>query len=160
MQNPLLKATLQSAFLTLCSALVATFLTTKDPPIIALVIFSFLATPPNFIWQQYLEQRLPGYKLEKAEANGEAKIGTQDGASAGKGVVEKRRLILTNTLLKVVIDQTLVAVVNVALHIGVVRALRGVPLRDCVRAMKEVRSWLRLEHTLTSASHAARMVRL
>ncbi|KAL8679832.1 MAG: hypothetical protein Q9186_003898 [Xanthomendoza sp. 1 TL-2023] len=134
MQSAIGKATLQSAFLSLCSALVATFLTPKNPPIVALVIFSILATPPNYQWQQYLERKLPGYQVEKREANGEV-----NGGKLGDGgrVTIKKRLNVTNTLMKVVIDQTLGAVINVALHLGVVRALQGVPLGECLQVVKE-----------------------
>ncbi|KAI4252119.1 MAG: hypothetical protein LQ352_004460 [Teloschistes flavicans] len=136
MPSPLVKATLQSAFLTLCSALVATFLTPKDPPIVALVIFSIFATPLNFSWQQYLERKLPGYRVEKhEEANSQVKAGT----SGGGGVTVKRRLNVINTLTKVAIDQTLGAVVNVALHLGGVRALQGRPLHECLQVVTEVR---------------------
>ncbi|KAL8707984.1 MAG: hypothetical protein Q9220_007064 [cf. Caloplaca sp. 1 TL-2023] len=121
--NVITKATLQSGFLTLCSALVATFLTPKNPPIVALVLFSILATPPNFLWQQYLERKLPGYKIEKQEVNGDVKGST----SGGGGVTVKRKLNVANTLTKVLVDQTLGSVVNVALHLGVVRVLQGVP---------------------------------
>ncbi|KAL8855487.1 MAG: hypothetical protein Q9178_007869 [Gyalolechia marmorata] len=114
MQNAIIKATLQSAFLTLCSCLVATFLTPKNPPIVALVIFSIVSTPPNYLWQQYLERKLPGYQVEKHESNGEVK-GAQ---SVGGGITVKRKLNVANTLMKVVIDQTFGSVVNVALHLG------------------------------------------
>ncbi|KAL8687695.1 MAG: hypothetical protein Q9224_005079, partial [Gallowayella concinna] len=134
MQSAIGKATLQSAFLSLCSALVATFLTPKNPPIVALVIFSILATPPNYQWQQYLERKLPGYQVEKREANGEVNGGKLGG---GGRVTIKKRLNVTNTLMKVVIDQTLGAVINVALHLGVVRALQGVPLGECLQVVKE-----------------------
>ncbi len=136
MVSPIAKATLQSAFLAFCSALVATFLTPKEPPIVALVIFSAFATPPNFLWQQYLERKLPGYKIEKHELKGESK----GAILAGGDVKGKKRLNISNTLLKVVFDQTLGAVVNVALHLGGVRALQGVPLAECFRVIKEVSS--------------------
>lgn len=134
MPSPTIDATLKSAFLTLCSALVAKFLTPKEPPIVALVIFSVLATPPNFQWQQYLEWKLPAYDIEKHESDTKVKGGTP----AGRGVTVKRRLNITNTLLKVVIDQTLGAVINVALYLGGVRALQGVPLSECLQVVKEV----------------------
>ncbi|KAL8719150.1 MAG: hypothetical protein Q9225_003812 [Loekoesia sp. 1 TL-2023] len=133
MPSPTIDATLKSAFLTLCSALVAKFLSSKDPPIVALVIFSVLATPPNYQWQQYLEQKLPAYDVEKHEPDADIKGGTPGGG----GVMVKRRLNVTNTLLKVVIDQTLGAVVNVALYLGGVRALQGVPLSECLQVVKE-----------------------
>ncbi|KAL9018086.1 MAG: hypothetical protein Q9185_004619 [Variospora sp. 1 TL-2023] len=133
MPSPLVSATLKSAFLSLCSALVATFLTPKDPPILALVIYSALATPPNFLWQQFLERTFPGYITEKKEADGDVKGGTP----AGGGVTLKRRLNVQNTVMKVIIDQTLGSVVNVALHLGGVRALQGVPLPECWKAVTE-----------------------
>ncbi|KAL8786575.1 MAG: hypothetical protein Q9213_002712 [Squamulea squamosa] len=132
MQQAIIKATLQSAFLALCSALVATFLTTKNPPIVALVIFSILATPPNYLWQQYLERKLPGYRVEKHESNGDIKARDL----IGGGVTVKKQLNVRNTLLKVVIDQTLGSVVNVALHLGLVRALQGVPLAECLQVVR------------------------
>ncbi|KAL8723408.1 MAG: hypothetical protein Q9181_007288 [Wetmoreana brouardii] len=133
MPSPLVKATLQSTVLALCSALVATFFTPKSPPIVALVIFAFLATPPNFLWQQYLERKLPGYKTEKHESNGEVK----DGTPAAGGVTVKRRLNVPNTLMKVMIDQTIGSVVNVALYLAGVSALQGVPLAECLQVVKE-----------------------
>ena len=134
MQRAIVRATLQSAFLTLCSALIATFLTPKNPPIVALVIFSILSTPPNFLWQQYLERKLPGYRIEKQESNDEIK----GGQSAGGGVTIKKKLNVQNTLMKVGIDQTLGSVINVALHLGLVRVFQGVPLAECLQVVKIV----------------------
>ena len=136
MQNAIIKATLQSAFLTLCSGLVATFLTPKNPPIVALIIFSIVSTPPNYLWQQYLERKLPGYQVEKHESNGEVK-GAQ---SVGGGITIKRKLNVANTLMKVVIDQTFGSVVNVALYLGLVQALQGAPLAECLQVVETVGS--------------------
>ncbi|KAL8946158.1 MAG: hypothetical protein Q9222_007409 [Ikaeria aurantiellina] len=127
------KVTFQAAILTLCSALVATFLTPKNPPIVALVIYAFLATPPNFLWQKFLERRFPGYEIEKQESNGEVKGGTPGGG----GVTVKRKANVANILSKIVIEQSLGSIVNVALHLGVVRALQGVPVGECLQAVKE-----------------------
>lgn len=134
MQHAIVKATLQSAFLTLCSALVATFLTPKDPPIVALVVFSLLSTPLNYKRQQYLEWQLPGYHVQKQESSRDVK----GGEPAGGGVTIKKKLNVTNTLVKVAIDQTIGAVINVALHLGVVSVLQGMPLRECLQVVKEV----------------------
>ncbi|KAL8839432.1 MAG: hypothetical protein Q9176_004428 [Flavoplaca citrina] len=132
MQKVIARVTIQSALLSLCSALVATFLTPKNPPIVALVIFSLLATPPNFLWQQYLERKFPGYRVEKQESNVEIK-GAQ---SAGGGVTIKKKLNVRNTLMKMGIEQTLGSVINVALHLGIVQALQGVPLSECLQVVK------------------------
>ncbi|KAI4270428.1 MAG: hypothetical protein LQ337_006692 [Flavoplaca oasis] len=137
MQKVIARVTLQSALLSLCSALVATFLTPKNPPIVALVVFSLLATPPNFLWQQYLERKFPGYRVEKQESNVEIK-GAQ---SAGGGVTIKKKLNVQNTLMKMGIEQTLGSVVNVALHLGIVQALQGVPLSECLQVVKTDSGW-------------------
>ncbi|KAL8933390.1 MAG: hypothetical protein Q9216_006385 [Gyalolechia sp. 2 TL-2023] len=133
MLSPTVSATVKAAVLALCSALIATFLTEKNPPIVALVIYAILATPPNFQWQQYLEQWFPGYDVQKHESSRDVKGET----AAGGGVTVKRRLNVKNTVLKIVIEQTLGAVVNVSLYVGGVQALQGVPLRDCLQVVKE-----------------------
>ena len=50
----------------------------------------------------------------------------------------EKRLDVKNTVIKVVLDQTFAAVLNVAGYIGVTRLLRGVPLDICWEAVKEV----------------------
>ena len=56
----------------------------------------------------------------------------------GKGVEMEKRLNVRNTLIKLGLDQTVAAVVNVAAYIGGSRALRGLPLEECWMAVKEV----------------------
>ena len=123
----ILIATLQSAFLSLCSSLVATYFTTSNPPILALVTFSLLSTPPNYLWQQQVEKLLPGYTPQKIEV--------EDG---GSGVTVENRLNVTNTIMKFTFDQTVMALINVTLFIGGVRLLQGVPLDESLQAVKEV----------------------
>ncbi|KAL8799690.1 MAG: hypothetical protein Q9182_005699 [Xanthomendoza sp. 2 TL-2023] len=159
MESAVVKATVQAAFLSLCSALVAAFLTPKNPPIVALVIYTILSTPPNFQWQQYLERKLPGHHVEKREEKNEVNGGKSVGGGGG-GVMVKKRLNVTNTLMKVLIDQTLGSVVNVALHLGLVRALQGVPLAECLQVVKEVGSLLQgleIEYLLQAASAMRRV---
>lgn len=132
MAPPILIATLQSTFLTLCSLLIARFLTSSPPPDIpALLLYTLLSTPPNFLWQQYIESKFPGYTLEKVEVD--------DG---GKGVEVEKKLDMNNTMAKIALDQSIGAIVNVAAYIGVTRLLRGVPPAVCWDAVKEVRLWI------------------
>ncbi len=56
----------------------------------------------------------------------------------GKGVEVEKRLNVRNTLIKLGLDQTIAAVVNVTAYIGGSRALRGVPLEECLMAVREV----------------------
>lgn len=129
MASPILVATLQSTFLTLCSLLIACFFTNADPPpnIPALLIFTLLSTPPNFLWQQWMESKFPGYKVQKVKVDDD-----------GKGVEVEEKLNVRNTLVKFGLDQTVGAVVNVGAYIGGTRLLRGVPAVTCWDAVKEV----------------------
>ena len=128
MISPLITATAQSIALTLCSLLIAQYLTSSPPVNIpALLLYTLLSTPPNYLWQQYIENKFPGYKLKK--------IDVDDG---GKGVEVEKSLNMGNTLIKLGLDQTIAAVVNVAAYIGGSRALRGVPLEECWLAVREV----------------------
>ena len=80
------------------------------------VLFTFLSCPPNFLWQEYLEERFPGYIID---ANGQ------------------KKLHKTNTAKKLTLDQTLGAAVNTLLFIAVVGAFKGkdgkAVVRDCQR---------------------------
>ena len=122
----LFTATLQSTLLTLLSAFIARTFTASDPPVVPLVIFALLNTPPNYYWQEWLEEKMPGYSTKKIEV------------ADSKGVLAERKLNVRNTLLKFTLDQTVGAVWNVALFLGLTRFLQGVPLEECVRAVKDV----------------------
>ena len=74
-----------------------------------------------------MESRFPGFTLKKVEVD--------DG---GKGVEVEKRLDVWNTLIKFGLDQTVGAVVNVALYLGGTRLLRGVPPVECWQAVQEV----------------------
>lgn len=105
----------------------ATFFTNSTPPTVPLLIFTVLSTPPNYLWQQYLERVFPGYTTQKLEVD--------DG---GKSVNLGKRLNKRNTLKKFVLDQTLGSVVNVVAFLGGVRLLRGVSLEESLQAVHEV----------------------
>ena len=125
---PMIIATFQSTVLTLCSLLIAQYFTSAPPPNIpALLLYTLLSTPPNYLWQQYIESRFPGYTLKKLDVD--------DG---GKGVEVEKTLNMRNTLIKLGLDQTIAAVVNVVAYIGGSRALRGLPLEECWMAVREV----------------------
>ncbi|MCJ1427107.1 hypothetical protein MMC29_005010 [Sticta canariensis] len=127
MAPPILTATAQSTFITLCSCIFATFFTETTPPIVPLLIFTVLSTPPNYLWQQYLERVFPGYTTQKLEVD--------DG---GKSVSLGKRLNKRNTMKKFVLDQTLGALVNVIAFLGGVRLLRGVSLEESLQVVQGV----------------------
>ena len=105
----------------------AIFFLHKAPPTLPLLIFTLISTPPNFLWQQYLERVFPGYSALKLESNKDE-----------KGVKSKKRLNIRNTISKFALDQTLGALVNVAAFLGGVRLLRGLPAEQCWEVVKEV----------------------
>ena len=90
-------------------------------PIAHFVIFTFLSCPPNFLWQEFLEERFPGYNGEK-------------------------KLNLRNTLVKFAVDQTLGATANTVTFVAAMSAFKGKSrtgiLHDCqkvVRALEDRR---------------------
>lgn len=95
-------------------------------PIIHFVIFTLLNCPPNFLWQEYLEQRFPGYTGPPTVKEGE------------KTVAVKRKLDVGNTIKKLVLDQTVGATVNTMLFTAVIGALKGLGGGDIVDVIKQV----------------------
>ena len=79
------------------------------------VFFTFLTCPPNFLWQEYMEEKLPGYPLQV------------DGT---------RSLNIANTARKFVLDQTLGAAINTAIFIAGFAAMKG---KDTQAIQREVR---------------------
>lgn len=68
------------------------------------VVFSLLATPPNILWQEYLEDKFPAAVFDE------------------KG---NRKLHKRNTAVKLVLDQTVGAIVNSYLFIAGIGTLQG-----------------------------------
>ena len=126
--SPIVRATLQSTFITFLSCLIAHYLIPSEPPhYFSLIFYSALSTPFKFRWESYIESRFPGFYLKK--------VSVDDG---GKGVEVEKVLNVRNTVIKVVLDQTVAAVPNVVGYIGVTRFLRGVPVELCWEAVKKV----------------------
>ena len=93
MPTPIQTATLQAAVLSTTSSILAQLLTfyrdsafpetrsTLNPmgldfvPILRFLFFTVLNTPPNFLWQEYLEKKFPKYSTEK----GKQKLKVDDG---------------------------------------------------------------------------------
>ena len=120
-------ATVQATILSFASCMVAKYLSSSTPPVLALVAFAILSTPPNFLWQQYIERKFPGYYTRKIEVD-----------DYGKGVKVETKLNIRNTIAKFVLDQTVAALVNVMTFLGGVRLLNGESVDVCWQAVKEV----------------------
>ncbi|KAI9880967.1 MAG: hypothetical protein M1830_009461 [Pleopsidium flavum] len=135
MPSPIVTATVQAAVLSATSNILAQAITAyrKDTsfsinslPVIHFVIFTLLNCPPNFLWQEYLEQQFPGYTTSTAVDNG------------GKGVTVERTLDMGNTIKKLILDSTVGAAVNTVLFTAVISALKGSSGGEIMVAIKQV----------------------
>ena len=79
------------------------------------VIFTIISCPPNFFWQEYLEQKFPGYTI---------------------GIEGARTLNKQNTARKLLLDQTLGAAINTFAFVAAMAAFKG---RDRAAVMRECR---------------------
>lgn len=114
------------------------------------VLFSFMACPPNFLWQSWLEAQFPGYTNtlsppEKERLVDETVTGTSSATSndaarrRGKGAnaamtsdstdpnpaQAKKKLNIKNTGIKFALDQTIGAGVNTVMFLAGIGLLRG-----------------------------------
>ncbi|RPA80740.1 hypothetical protein BJ508DRAFT_376916 [Ascobolus immersus RN42] len=110
MPSPIATATLQSAFLSLLSNVIAQTIsayndnkpfTLNIQPILQFVLYSLISTPPNFIWQETLEEWFPG-QVPVTKKVDEKKTVT----------VTETRLSKSNTIKKFVTDQLVGAPLN------------------------------------------------
>ena len=115
MGSVVVNSTIQAASLAGLSNLLAQLIQTyrTDQPdslsldyvtLLRFVVFSLLATPPNILWQQYLEDKFPANFVDE------------------KG---KKKLHKGNTAMKFMLDQTLGAILNSYLFIAGIGALKG-----------------------------------
>ena len=81
-------------------------------PIAQFVFFTFLTCPPNILWQQYMESKFPGYTYDFY------------------GTLSLDRI---NTAKKLILDQTVGAMVNTALFLSGMAALKGKKPRTIAR---------------------------
>ncbi|KAL1892846.1 hypothetical protein Sste5346_006737 [Sporothrix stenoceras] len=109
---PLLPITIQAVVMSVISSVIAQLLSAyqKQTPLVSafdveaitkFVVYTALVTPPNVLWQTFLESSLPGTR--KAPAGEKAKA---------KGEKPKESLSIPNTLAKTALDQSIGASVN------------------------------------------------
>lgn len=98
------------------------------------VLFSVLNTPPNYMWQLWMEEKFPGMAkknvsaVEKQTSSGDAKLD------------EKENLSITNTIIKFLLDQSIGAIYNTAFFIAVINLLRGATYAQTAEALSRVSS--------------------
>ncbi|KAF2136568.1 uncharacterized protein K452DRAFT_211701, partial [Aplosporella prunicola CBS 121167] len=137
----LLQQTLMASVLSATSNIIAQLVTAQREgapytldfsPIFKFVLFTALSTPPNIVWQEYLEEKFPGQKRAPAAPNNE---------KTANGVVKDKpqndALDWGNVVKKLMLDQTVGAVVNTVLFIAGMQALNGGGSEEIQTAVKE-----------------------
>lgn len=125
----IIKTTLQGCALTAISNVLAQVLSQyraagaapisiNATPILHFVLLTILNTPPNFLWQEYLETSFPGHSPPPSTAVSEK--GARVTAAPAK-----KKLNITNTLIKFSLDQTVGAVYNTVAFLVVMQAFKG-----------------------------------
>ncbi|KAF2753490.1 hypothetical protein EJ05DRAFT_480492 [Pseudovirgaria hyperparasitica] len=87
-------------------------------PILRFVIFSILSTPPNVLWQEFLESKFPSMRPKDDPG---AKKREEDTPTAMK----KKELDPGNTATKFLLDQSVGAALNTWAFIAFIRGVNG-----------------------------------
>lgn len=90
-------------------------------PLINFALFALLSTPPNVLWQQWLEATYPSQVPAPEEKN-----------------PAKQKLSISNTAKKFLLDQTIGGPVNTVLFIATMAGLRGLATDEIVATVKSV----------------------
>ncbi|KAL7784420.1 hypothetical protein V8C43DRAFT_292471 [Trichoderma afarasin] len=123
--SPIIQATLQSSLLAALSNILAQAITayrnnetvTIDwVPVFQYVLFAVVSTPPNFLWQDFLESTFPAHPSPKQPSNSKK--------SPSSSPSQPPPLSLTNTILKFLLDQTIGAALNTLLFSTFTHSLR------------------------------------
>ncbi|KAK4102949.1 hypothetical protein N658DRAFT_495025 [Parathielavia hyrcaniae] len=136
MAPPIVKATVQTAVISAISNLIAQAITAHQSntslvidwiPVFQYALFSLLSTPPNFLWQDYLESTFPAYHMaptRKAVASASASDEAELDDEAARGRIVEPSLNKRNTAVKTLLDQTAGAAVNTILFSLFIHGIR------------------------------------
>ncbi|KAL0937732.1 integral membrane mpv17 pmp22 [Colletotrichum truncatum] len=124
MAPPIVSATLQSAALAGTSNLLAQALTAYRSdsqlvidwvPVFQFVLNAIVTTPPNFMWQEFLEESFPASHVSPTEdavasaaANNEKELDREE----RENKLVEPKLNIRNTLIKLLLDQTVGSALN------------------------------------------------
>ncbi|KAF2453425.1 putative integral membrane protein, Mpv17/PMP22 family [Lineolata rhizophorae] len=154
MASPLISQTAQAAVLSATSNCLAQLLSAQRDskpltltlePILRFVAYAVVNTPPNVLWQEWLEAQFPGSAsggapptapAENPDARGGGGAAEQEKDKAGPAPAPAR-LNVRNTAAKFALDQTVGAVVNTVMFIVVMAALAGKGWEGITRSVKE-----------------------
>ncbi|KAI5924440.1 Mpv17/PMP22 family protein [Camillea tinctor] len=124
---PIVTATIQSAVLAATSNILAQCLTAYQSeatlvidwvPVFQFILYAFLNVPPNFLWQDLLESSFPAFHIaptSEAVASAAADDEKELEKEANEGRLVEPKLNITNTIIKLFLDQTVGAAANTIL---------------------------------------------
>ena len=136
-------------------------------PLLQFTVFTLLNTPPNVLWQDFLESTFPGYTLQphtvktstavssipasdaslstKPTQAVDEKRGIDEGLKE-KGATEwteeirvERQLDKKNTATKFLLDQTVGALINTVVYLAAMEGLKGAGWDAALNAVRKVR---------------------
>ncbi|KAB5547092.1 Mpv17/PMP22 family protein [Coniochaeta sp. 2T2.1] len=132
---PMLNVTLQSSVIGAVSNILAQFITSQQNntpftinwvPVFQFFLYAVVSTPPNFLWQQYLEETFPATHPAPTTAAIKAAAAGDDKAldSVPAPSLVEPKLNVRNTVIKTLLDQTVGAAVNTAMYSMFMHPLR------------------------------------
>ncbi|RDW92492.1 hypothetical protein BP5796_01886 [Coleophoma crateriformis] len=149
MDSPIFSTTLQACVLSAASNLIAQGITAYQndapysvdwTPVVQFVLYTILNSPPNFLWQSFLESSFPATyitpssKAIAAAANNDEK--KLDAEEVSHEIVETK-LSVRNTTIKFLLDQTVGATVNTLLFSLVFAGFQGATTAQAVQIAKQ-----------------------
>jgi hypothetical protein len=106
------------------------------------VVLALLTTPPNYLWQQFLERTFPAYERPGGHDVEKDPHALEVGVSSAEAGKFKRKLNIQNTLSKWFVDCiTLGALVNTAMFLFLMGVMKGQTLAQVIRSIQTVSPW-------------------
>ncbi|KKA27936.1 hypothetical protein TD95_001226 [Thielaviopsis punctulata] len=125
------KVTIQAAVISAFSSILAQTITASQSgqklvlnyvTLFQFILFALLNTPPNFLWQSWLEDTFPSHHPNAQETDTAV---SKNGAMPKGKATPKPQLNIRNTIIKLCLDQTVGAVVNTLLFSLTMGALKA-----------------------------------
>ncbi|CAL3964336.1 unnamed protein product [Diplocarpon coronariae] len=149
MDSPIVRTAIQSCILNAISNLMAqtikayrnnTPLTINWTPVFQFVLFNAVNSPPNFLWQSFLESFFPSHHLvpsDTAMAVAASNIERELDREENTDEILESKLSIKNTLIKFLLDQTIGAFMNTFLFSFAFAGFRGAGYTEAVQIATE-----------------------
>ncbi|KAG9236104.1 Mpv17/PMP22 family protein [Amylocarpus encephaloides] len=149
MPSPILNATIQGCVLAALSNMVAQTISAYKTgashainwtPIVQFIFFCIMNTPPNFMWQSYLESAFPSTytsptpsAIAAAATNNDKELDREE----KKHEMVEEKLSVPNTLIKFFLDQTIGAALNTVMFSLAMAGFRRATFQQAVWSARE-----------------------